>query len=483
MKKAILLIIGVLSYLGSTAQQCPRLSTPINGAIDVPVDTEIRWPSVSGIFGYVISLGTTPGGGEIVNRRSSGAKNFYVPEVGLPENTTIYVSISMFIFGEDAAVCDIEEFTTERITAEPGCTVLNKPSNGEVNVSTSGTISWDYVPRATGYILDIGSFSGGFDVVNGLDVGNVLSFRPENELVLDQSYFMRITPYNGIGMADMCSEESFVTGIPVFDCDAFTNGDTGQVYSFKPIINVPNQVVLCEDVLSTTVTTRDRASGFRWYRIASDGTETLVSENSQVDVEVSNSYRYEAYNTTVFRGSIVACTNEQYFDVVSVSAPAIQSIKVTKEQTSLEIEIVLENTKGDFEFSLDNENGPYQSSAIFTNISKAEHLVFVRERNGCGSTQQAIEQKLNASDFPNFFTPNGDGINDLWELDSSSELVSSIETISIYDRYGNFIAQLGAQNQAWDGTFNGSPVPESNYWFSATTVASQNITGYFSLKR
>ena len=68
------LVLVLLCGLFAQAQQCPKISTPVNGAVDVPVDTEIRWPQVDGIFGYVVSLGTTIGGGEIINRRSSGTK-------------------------------------------------------------------------------------------------------------------------------------------------------------------------------------------------------------------------------------------------------------------------------------------------------------------------------------------------------------------------------------------------------------------------
>lgn len=68
----IILFLGWFSH----AQDCSSISTPTDGATDVPVDTPVRWNAIPNIIGYVVSLGTTPGGGEIINRRSSGQNNF-----------------------------------------------------------------------------------------------------------------------------------------------------------------------------------------------------------------------------------------------------------------------------------------------------------------------------------------------------------------------------------------------------------------------
>jgi len=143
------LVLLVLCGLFSQAQQCPRISTPVDGAVDVPVDTEIRWPKVDGIFGYVVSLGTTRGGGEIINRRSSGTKNFYVPEVGLPENTKIYVTIRLFVLGQAVQTCEVEEFTTVNVNTPPGCTTLEYPLNEATQANVNRPISWNYAPTAT----------------------------------------------------------------------------------------------------------------------------------------------------------------------------------------------------------------------------------------------------------------------------------------------------------------------------------------------
>ncbi|UWX55864.1 hypothetical protein NYZ99_05580 [Maribacter litopenaei] len=120
-KRIIPLLFIVISFLTlkGNAQECPTLISPLDGATDVPVDNLIEWTAVDGIIGYLVSLGTTPGGGEIINRRSSGLNNFYQPEVGLPSNTVVYVTISLFLPDAPIKVCPLKIFTTETITTPP----------------------------------------------------------------------------------------------------------------------------------------------------------------------------------------------------------------------------------------------------------------------------------------------------------------------------------------------------------------------------
>jgi gliding motility-associated-like protein len=86
-------------------------------------------------------------------------------------------------------------------------------------------------------------------------------------------------------------------------------------------------------------------------------------------------------------------------------------------------------------------------------------------------------------DYPRFFTPNGDGINDFWYIKNLNQRISGNGFITIFDRYGKLIYQINPQNQVWDGAFNGSPLPSSDYWFQFQLDDGKIIKGHFSLKR
>lgn len=94
-----------------------------------------------------------------------------------------------------------------------------------------------------------------------------------------------------------------------------------------------------------------------------------------------------------------------------------------------------------------------------------------------------MEPDLTLEGFPKFFTPNGDGINDFWQFILPPSGVSPIRRLFIFDRFGNLLAQVDPQTAGWDGTFNGRPMPASDYWFRAINNNNQEIRGHFSLKR
>ena len=81
--------------------------------------------------------------------------------------------------------------------------------------------------------------------------------------------------------------------------------------------------------------------------------------------------------------------------------------------------------------------------------------------------------------IPKFFTPNDDGINDIWKI---TEITNQNYSIYIYDRYGKFLKTLG-YNKGWDGNLNEKPLPSTDYWFHIIFENGTNKTGHFSLKR
>lgn len=64
---------------------------------------------------------------------------------------------------------------------------------------------------------------------------------------------------------------------------------------------------------------------------------------------------------------------------------------------------------------------------------------------------------------PNTFTPNGDGINDVWRIQSLDGYPQCM--VSIYTRYGNLIYQSRGYPTPWDGTYKGSMVPTGTYYY------------------
>ena len=483
MLKKTLILLALLMWLISHGQECPKLSYPLNGALDVPVNATITWPEVSGINGYLISLGTTPGGDDILNSLPIGVNNFYTTPTGLPENTQIYVSISLVLFDGPPIPCLSETFTTIDVTSAPQCTFLIAPDNNAANVTIVTDLTWAYAPTATGYKLSIGTVPGGIDILDNLDVGNVLIYEPSEDLPQDAQIYVQIKPYNENGEVTSCAEESFSTGGESLDCDPIIDDLSGEITYLRPEINFPNQIQVCTTDLPFTTSSDDIADGFRWYRINGDNSEILLSDNRNVQISGAGRYRYEAYNIIPGSGGTFVCSDFRLFFVDLSEKATIGSIDVIDNNNSKEI-IIHTSGIGNYEFALDNIEGPYQDDPIFNNITVRPKKVYVRDKNGCGVTEKMVDRDLNLDDFPNFFTPNGDGINDFWQFVPPRENFQiSIEKISIYNRYGNLLEQFEANSLGWDGNFNGIPLPSSDYWFKASLADGRIFKGHFALKR
>jgi gliding motility-associated-like protein len=107
------------------------------------------------------------------------------------------------------------------------------------------------------------------------------------------------------------------------------------------------------------------------------------------------------------------------------------------------------------------------------------HLVYIKDLNGCPISSQLVS----VLGIPIFFTPNGDGYNDTWNVRGVSAFSESRLTVKIFDRYGKLLKQIAGIGEGWDGTYNGRNLPSDDYWFVITFEDGTITKGHFTLKR
>jgi trimeric autotransporter adhesin len=134
---------------------------------------------------------------------------------------------------------------------------------------------------------------------------------------------------------------------------------------------------------------------------------------------------------------------------------------------------------GNYEFSIDLPNGPFQESNLLENISAGIHILYVHDKNNCGTASKTIA----VLGIPRFFTPNNDGHNDFWSIKGIDENFNKGAKIFLYDRYGKVIKQIVAASNGWDGTYIGNPMPSDDYWYTIQLEDGREVKGHFSLKR
>jgi gliding motility-associated-like protein len=95
--------------------------------------------------------------------------------------------------------------------------------------------------------------------------------------------------------------------------------------------------------------------------------------------------------------------------------------------------------------------------------STITYTVYVTDANGCVASDDITIVVLPDIIFPNGFSPNGDGDNDVWIIDFISEFPDC--EVEVFNRWGQPIFYSKGYATPWDGTYNGNPVTVGTYYY------------------
>lgn len=91
-----------------------------------------------------------------------------------------------------------------------------------------------------------------------------------------------------------------------------------------------------------------------------------------------------------------------------------------------------------------------------------QYILQVISNAGCGiATDTMLVKVYQQLYIPNAFTPNGDGLNDTWEIETLAAYPGA--EVKIYNRFGQMVFNNNGKNIAWDGKFKGSPLTSGAY--------------------
>lgn len=254
------------------------------------------------------------------------------------------------------------------------------------------------------------------------------------------------------------------------------------VVNASPVPALPEKRTICIDsdtnilISPYTITTGIPAAGysFQWYTVTG-GIYTIIPGATSDNYQATSIGNYGVIVTNTLTG----CKSKPVATEITASYPP-KSIEIVVPDYFTNPMTVTVNVKPDGNYQYRIDDGSYQDSNIFNNIRSGIRSITVREINDCG----AITEDILIINYPKFFTPNGDGYNDTWNIFELQDQKKS--AITIFDRYGKFITKISPSGSGWDGTYNGQMLPSTDYWF-VVNYEENNINkifkSHFSLKR
>jgi gliding motility-associated-like protein len=240
---------------------------------------------------------------------------------------------------------------------------------------------------------------------------------------------------------------------------------------------------ICESAQPfTLIGTGENATSFAWLNI--NGDTLSFNDELQIDETIGN---YEF---------VLVAINEICSQKDTVSVEVIQNPDVDagpNQEVFAEEEFTLggnptsatavsfawtPNQTGSLDTTLANPSGYLLETTTYT--------VLVTDANGCQASDTVLVTLIPELNVTSGITPNGDGINDTWIIDNMQLFPNSV--VHVFDRWGITVFEANAynENNAWDGTYEGKPLPIGTYYFTIDLNDDQfpdPITGPITIYR
>ena len=483
---------------------CTSLTSPIGADVSIGT-TQMTWDAVTDATGYRITIAGTANNNVTDIEITGTSYDFNGPFVN---GETATVTIIPFNGTENATGCTPETFTIETAapTTTPACTSLTSPIGTDVAIGTT-QMTWDAVTDATGYRITIAGTAN--NNVTDIEITGT-SYDFNGPFVNGETATVTIIPFNGPENATGCTPETFTieTAAP----------------TITPACTSLTSPIGADVSIGTIQMTWDAVTDATGYRITIVGT----ANNNVTDIEITGtSYDFngpfvngETATVTIipFNGpeNATGCTPETFTiesvpdismvpECTSLTTPNNGDISV-ELSTSISWEesanaegyrLTIGTTSGGNDV-VDNEDVSILTSYTFMEdlMPATTYFVSITPYNAIGDAVDCEEYTFTtiAEDQTLYgFSPNGDGINDFWNIDGIE--ASPDNTVFIYNRWGDLVFQIqGYDNQSnvFSGTANNktqmgaSELPSGTYFFNIQVSGEHNLNklqGFLVLKR
>jgi len=422
-------------YVRVTSLDCETVSNEI--VIDEPVPLQVDYQQVANVTcngedDGVIIVEVSGGTGQIVYAISPNLNKFDTENVFTDLAPGIYDVIA-----QDANGCFIPfQFTiTEPAPLDVATTVQPEVCAGSADGSISVNITGGTAPYRTALNSNnISDFVLGQTSFTDLAAGSYVIF-VKDAAGCDTNVIVDVDP--GVNLN--------ATAVPVYEC----------------MDNLPENYV--------QVTLEDPSvSGSVMYAL--DSTDPA-------DMQLTADFRnIPAGSHYIAISHANGCVNTVDFEMES-----FEPLTLSLEQDNInEITAIAAGGLPPYTFYFNDEDNGEDNTYYIRQTGT--YTVRVVDQNGCEAVADIFMEFIDI-EIPNFFTPDGDGMNDTWiprNIDQFPEIL-----IRVFDRYGRVVARVTTA-AAWDGLYKGSELPTGDYWYIIQLNGEKDdreFVGHFTLYR
>ena len=409
---------------------------------------------------------------------TAGINSLASPYMNTSNPQTLYVTVTNTITGcQNTTV----EFNVEVLEAAQATSPAEPYALCDDNVET------DNDPTNDSVLFDLTTQDT--VVLNGQDPANYLVryFASQIDADLDQfelpSFYQNaVNPQVIFARVDNNTQVINQTGTLVDSSVCYETAPLILMVNPLPFVDIDDEYVLCVDTNGTEVLgpleIETGLSDLEFIFIWRDAYGTIVETASSYVPTQGGVYTLEVFDALL---ATQCAAPIEVFTVIESSPPTVTAVVTTQAFANTHIIEATATGLGDYEYNIDQ--GPWQDIGLFVGVNPGERVVNVRDLNGCGVGYAIVF----VIDYPKYFTPNGDGYHDTWNIVGVSDQFNA--KIQIFDRYGKLLKEISpSSGDGWDGTYNGALLPSSDYWFVLSY--NQLVTGepallnaHFTLKR
>ncbi|HCA82279.1 MAG TPA: hypothetical protein DEP18_00715 [Flavobacteriales bacterium] len=413
-----------------------------------------------------------PGTNELIIKVSSGAPfegflaQYSTSSLNQPNDPTISAPANDTVFCSNEPTVALTSASTGGTWASNCGTCLDANGNFSPSVAGPGTYTVTYTTNQLCPATDNITL-----IVNPFTAANISTAGPfcQNDPAINLTAVNPGGTWSGTGItsasAGTFNPATAAPGTHTITYSFGGNCPSSQSISITvnatPTANAGNdQILPCVPPLVSLNGAGSSAGSYNWT--STNG--TIVSGATTTTPSVSSAGTY-----TLTVTSAAGCTATDAVLVTNATGPnaifsvtpatGIPPLTVATNNSSTGNSISNFWTSGDGDTSLQTSPG-----FTYDNAGNYTLTLVVTDINGCTDTATAliiVEEEFELL-IPNVFSPNGDGSNDVFRVQSKG--VSDLHG-RIYDRWGVFMAEFNGVNGYWDGKKDGKNATEATYFY------------------